>query len=129
LIVERPFWELTKAIIGAAQEVHRELGPGFLENVYEAALRKELILRGLDVVSQASLDVRYKDEVVGIYYADLLVEGQVVCELKATRALSVEHEAQLVHYLKATGVGIGLLLNFGGRSLEVKRKIHTESRR
>jgi GxxExxY protein len=126
---ERPFWQLTQEIIGAAQEVHRELGPGFLEGVYELSLLRELAARGLEAVQQARLEVRYKGEVVGVYYADLLVQGTVLCELKATRSLAVEHEAQLVHYLKATGITTGLILNFGTSSLQVKRKIHTKRQR
>jgi GxxExxY protein len=121
-----PEWNLTQAIIGAAQEVHRELGHGFLEGVYQVALLEELKARNLQAVSQAPLDVRYKTKFVGTYFADVLVEGKVVCELKAMKALTAEHEAQLMHYLKATAIQVGLLLNFGPRSLRVKRMVFTQ---
>ena len=116
-----PHRELTEEIIGAAFEVHRELGPGFLEKVYEAALVQELEERGVRVSSQAEIAVRYKTQPIGVYYADLLVDGSVICEIKAVETLASAHEAQLLHYLKATGIKVGLLLNFGAKRVQVKR--------
>ena len=106
---------MTREIIAAAYEVHRELGRGFLEKVYERALALALHKRGLTVQAQAEIEVRYKGSVVGTYYADLLVNDVVLCEVKAVDALTTAHQAQLLNYLKATGVQIGLLLNFGSR--------------
>ena len=119
-----PHRELTQTVIGAAFEVHRELGPGFLEKVYEQALAQELSLRGIDSVLQAEAPVSYKGCVVGSYYCDLLVGGKILCELKAAEALTSAHQAQLLNYLKATGIKVGLLLNFGAKSLQVKRMIY-----
>ena len=118
-----PHAELTKGIIGAAFEVHRVLGCGFLEKVYEAALTKELRTRGHCVVNQAEIAVNYKDEPVGAYYADLLVDDAVICEVKALDKLTPAHEAQLLNYLKATGTKVGLLLNFGAERVQVKRMV------
>ncbi len=118
-----PHRELTEKIIGAAFEVQRELGPGFLEKVYETALARELESLGIAVSSQAEIAVRYKDQPVGIYFADLLVDGKVICEIKAVEGLSSAHEAQLIHYLKATGIKVGLLLNFGAKRLAIKRRV------
>jgi GxxExxY protein len=118
-----PQGDLTKEIIGAALEVHRVLGFGFLEKVYEAALTKELRTRGHCVVNQAEIAVNYKDEPVGAYYADLLVDDAVICEVKALEKLTPAHEAQLLNYLKATGTKVGLLLNFGAERVQVKRMV------
>ena len=120
-----PHLETTRAIIGAAYEVHRELGPGFLEKVYEAALAQELTNRGVPVRCQAEIRVRYKGQEVGVYYADVLVDDNVVCEIKAVESLSSAHEAQLLHYLKATSIKVGLLLNFGSQRVQVKRFART----
>ena len=113
--------ELTKRIIGCAFHVHNTLGAGFLEQVYEDALRIELAKQGLQVKQQAPIQVYYDGQVVGSYCADLWVEDRVIVELKAVRQLSKAHEVQLVNYLIATGVDTGLLLNFGP-SVQVKRK-------
>ena len=118
-----PDSELTRSIIGAAFEVHNILGTGFLEKVYRNALVKELRLQGIQVQSEAQIPVHYKDELVGDYYADILVDGRIILELKALNTLTKEHEAQLLNYLKATGHKIGLLLNFGTNKVQVKRKI------
>jgi len=119
-----PHSELTRQIIGAAIEVHRELGPGFLEKVYESALKIELGNRGLDFASQVSIPISYKGQPIGTYVADLVVGNVVLCEIKAIDALAAIHEAQLLNYLKATGIQVGLLLNFGRTRTEVKRLIH-----
>jgi len=118
-----PHRELTEQIIGAAIEVHRELGSGFLEKVYENALQLELKRRDLEFASQVQIPVRYKGQVVGSYYADVVVARVVLCEIKALDSLTSVHEQQILHYLKATGIKIGLLLNFGTRRLQVKRLI------
>ena len=113
--------ELTKSIIGCAFKVHNVLGPGFLEKVYENAMRIELEKLGFAVKQQQPVDVIYDGHSVGQYYADLWVNERVVVELKAVRAIAKEYEVQLVNYLTATRLDLGLLLNFGS-SVEVKRK-------
>ncbi len=120
--------ELTEKIIGAAQEVHRELGYGFLEAVYGNALFKELNRRGMKCECQKAIDVYYKDEKVGHYIADMIVDDAIIIELKAVADLRPEHEWQLVNYLKATHKEVGLLLNFG-HSLKARRKIFTTHKR
>jgi GxxExxY protein len=118
-----PHAALTKEIIGAAFEVHRVLGYGFLEKVYEAALTRELRGRGHRVINQAEMEVSYKGEPVGLYYADLLVDDAVICEVKVLDKLAPAHEAQLLNYLKATSTKVGLLLNFGPQGVQVKRMV------
>jgi GxxExxY protein len=113
---------LTENIIGCAMKVHTTLGPGFLESVYQNALTHELQKAGLKVEAQKFITVSYDGVVVGDFSADMLVEGRVMVELKANQALAVANEVQLVNYLTATGIEIGLLLNFGGERLEFKRK-------
>ena len=114
--------ELTGTIIGCAMKVHTALGPGFLEIVYQNALAHELSKAGLHVEVERPVLVRYDGIVVGDFYADMLVQDVVLIENKAVRLLSTIHEVQIVNYLTATGIDIGLLLNFGGASLEYKRK-------
>ena len=118
-----PHQELTREIIGAAFAVHGELGCGFLEKVYENAMCIELQAKGLAVQQQAEIEVSYKEQSVGVYYADLLVNQLVICELKSAKALTTAHQAQLLNYLKATGIKVGLLLNFGSERVEVKRMV------
>lgn len=120
-----PLAALTKGIIGAAFEVHRELGPGFLEKVYETALVQELTGRGLQAAAQVPIPVAYKQQPVGTYYADVLVERSVICEIKAIEGLLPVHESQLLHYLKATGISVGLLINFGTPRAQVKRMVRS----
>ena len=108
-------------IVGAAMEVHRVLGPGFLEAVYGAALAYELTLRGLRFEIKKRLPVYYKGQLVGEYEADLVVEDQIILELKAVSALHPVHEAQAHHYLAATGLRLAILFNFGAASLQQKR--------
>ena len=115
--------DVTYQINGAVFEVNRILGPGFLEKVYENALIIELRERGLKAESQTPVVVRYKDRVVGEYYADVVVEDEVILELKAVDQLQKVHEAQLLNYLKATGFKIGLLINFKYPKAEIKRFI------
>ena len=123
--------DLTYTIIGAAMEVHRVLGAGFLESVYEEALAHEFDpstssgqrLRSIPYERQAKLAVRYKGIVAGEFRADFLVDSRVVVELKAIKALTEVDEAQLLNYLRGTRFRVGLLLNFGAPSLEHKRRI------
>ncbi len=116
----------THAIIGAAMEVHTELGAGFLESVYDEALAREFVLRGIPHVAQPELVINYKGERLSTYFrADFICYGEVVVELKALKALSGVEESQLLNYLKATGHERGLLLNFGSPRLEVKRMVFT----
>jgi GxxExxY protein len=112
---------ITEGIIGAAFEVSRMLGHGFLEVVYRKALVHELNLRGLTVEEERPFEVRYKDAKVGIYYCDLLVNSSIILELKAIEALTQSHVGQLLNYLKASGLRVGLLLNFGKPKLEYRR--------
>lgn len=118
---ERRLNEITEMIIGCAYMVANSLGAGFLEKVYENALRLELIAAGLRVLSQHPIPVHYRGEVVGDYYADLLVEDLVLIELKAVKAFDDVHKAQCINYLKATGLRVCLLINFGRSKIEIKR--------
>ncbi|HBE77562.1 MAG TPA: GxxExxY protein [Firmicutes bacterium] len=113
---------LTEKIIGCAYVVHNVLGSGFLEKVYENALKIELESKNLEVKQQEPIKVFYQGQLVGEYYADLLVEGKVLIELKAIPNLCRENSIQLVNYLVATGIDVGLLINFGSSSVQVKRR-------
>ena len=116
------FVELTEKIIRAFYNVYNRLGYGFLEKVYENSMIIELKKVNLSVKSQFPIKVFYNDEIVGEYFADLLVEDKVIVEIKATKVLLDEHEAQLLNYLKATDIEVGLLLNFGIKP-EIRRKV------
>ncbi len=113
--------ELTYLINGAIFEVSRVLGAGFLEKVYENALMIELVKRGLRAENQVPIKVKYKGVEVGDYYADIVVENQVILELKSVESLQKIHEAQLLNYLKASDYKIGLLVNFTHPKAEIKR--------
>jgi len=113
--------EITYQINGAVFEINRVLGAGFLEKVYENALLIELHERGLKADSQVPLKVHYKGKVVGEYVVDIMVENQVILELKSVDKLQKIHEAQLLNYLKATGMTIGLLINFRYPKADIKR--------
>jgi GxxExxY protein len=112
---------LTREIIGACYDVHNALGHGFVESVYHRALMIALRERGLEATSQVPLQVHYRDEVVGEFVADILVDGVVLVELKAAAVLMADHQAQVINYLRGTGMEVGLLVNFGRSRLEVKR--------
>ena len=114
--------EITSKIIQAFYKVYNTLGYGFLEKVYENAMRIELGKSGLRVEQQKNIKVYYDSEQVGDYYADLLIENLVIVELKAAETICDEHETQLLNYLKATDIEVGLLINFGKKA-EIKRKI------
>lgn len=115
--------EITYQINGTVYEVNRVLGPGFLEKVYENALLTELRRRGLRAESQMPIKVSYKGDVVGDYFADILVEDQVIVELKTVERIERIHEAQVLNYLKATGLKVGLLVNFKHSKATVKRLV------
>ena len=106
---------ITDAIIGAFYEVYNELGHGFLESVYRDALAFDLISKGLRAEREKSVNVRFRDKIVGVFRTDLVVENAVIAELKCARTIDKIHEAQLLNYLKATEYEVGLLLNFGYR--------------
>ena len=114
-------------VIGAAMEVHSTLGNGFLEPVYQEALQVELSLRGIPFKPQHNLPIYYKDRLLDKFYvADLVVYDQIIVELKSADKLIPQFDAQLLNYLKATGLEVGLLLNFGSPRLEYKRKVLTK---
>lgn len=117
--------ELTEKIIKAYYEVYNTLGYGFLEKVFERALFIELMNVGLTCERQRPIKVYYKNQLVGEYFADIIVEDSVIIEIKAHEALLEEHEFQLINYLKATKIQVGLLLNFGKKP-GFKRKIYTQ---
>ena len=114
---------LSERVIGAVFEVSNSLGVGFLEKVYEKALLRELALLGIGAVSQAAFSVRYKGHCVGEYYADILVEGALVVELKCVERLGNDQTAQCLNYLKASGKGLCLLVNFQRAKVEVRRVV------
>ena len=114
--------EITKKIIKCFYKIYDELGSGFLESVYEKALMIELKDIGLKADNQKSLDVYYKNQLVGEFKSDIIAEDKIIIEIKSVTKLTAQHEAQLINYLKATGIKVGLLVNFGDK-LEFKRRI------
>ncbi len=120
--------EITSEIIAAFYVVYNRLGYGFLEKVYENALIFELRKRGFIVKQQVPIQVYYEGQIVGEYFADLLVQDKVILELKVVEQIIKAHEAQIVNYLKATNLEVGLVLNFGPKP-EFKRKIFTNARK
>ena len=120
--------EITSEIIAAFYAVYNILGYGFLEKVYENALILELRKKGLTVKKQVPIKVKYEGQIIGEYFADLFVEDKVIVELKAVEKIISVHNAQLLNYLKATEMEVGLLLNFGPKA-EFKRKIFTNHRK
>jgi GxxExxY protein len=115
--------EITEQIIGAAFEVYRELGYGFLEKVYQRAMQVELRLRGLKAEIEQKIQVNFKGNVVGDYQADILVSDVVIVELKVSKVYNPEDEPQLLNELKATGMKVGLLINFGRTKVDFKRMV------
>ena len=122
------FKELSFAIIGAAMEVHKILGPGFLESVYQIALEKELTLRGIPFCHQVELPVTYKGDLVGVYKADLIIDNKIILEIKGISRLNTSHQAQALHYLAATGLQLAILIDFGMSSLEYHRVVKSENK-
>ncbi|MCZ6777262.1 MAG: GxxExxY protein [Ignavibacteria bacterium] len=120
--------DLTERIIKCFYEVYNQLGYGFLEKVYEHSMMIELAREDLQTRNQVPIKVQYKGELVGDYFADIIVNDVVILELKSTESVVEEHELQLINYLKATNVEVGLLLNFG-RKPELRRKIFTNDRK
>ena len=120
--------ELTEKIIKIFYRVYNKLGYGFLEKVYENAMVIEFEREAIPVVSQSPIKVFYDDKMVGEYFADVLVDDKVIVEIKAARNLALENEAQLLNYLKATNIEVGLLLNFGPKP-EIKRKVFDNFRK
>ena len=120
--------ELSFAIIGAAMEVHKIPGTGFLEAVYQLALEKELTLRRIPFQHQVELPVTYKGDLVGVYQADLIVDNKIVLEIKGISKLNASHEAQALHYPAATGLQLAILINFGMSSLEYRRVVKSENK-
>ena len=114
--------DLTGKIIACAYAVHNSLGVGFLESVYQKAMSIELAKQGLSGMMEKKVPVYYEGTMVGDFRADMVVESRVIVEIKAVEKLAAAHEAQLVNYLVATNTPIGLLINFGSKSVEVKRK-------
>lgn len=115
------YQEITRKIIGCSFEVINELGSGFLESVYEKALLIALSDAGLKAVGQERLSVSFREQTVGDFVADIIVEDSVLIELKAVKTILPEHQAQIINYLKATGIDVGLLINFGNPQLEYRR--------
>lgn len=113
--------DITYKINGAVFEVNKILGSGFLEKVYENALLIELKKQGLKADSQVPIKVLYKENIVGEYFADIVVEDQIILEIKAVDQLNKTHEAQILNYLKATGFKVGLLINFTHPKAEIRR--------
>ena len=115
--------DITETIIGSAYRVYNKMGFGFFESVYEKCLLIELRKAGLDAESQKPITVYYENEIVGEFVADIIVNDTVILELKSVRRIVKAHEVQLVNYLIATGKPVSLILNFGERKIEIKRKI------
>ncbi len=120
--------ELTEKVIQAFYKVYNTLGYGFLEKVYENALMIELDKTGISSRAQSPIEVSYESKVIGEYFADILVQDCIIVEIKAVKNLGLEHEAQLLNYLKATDIEVGLLMNFGPKP-EIKRKVFSNSRK
>ncbi|MCE5187225.1 MAG: GxxExxY protein [Planctomycetaceae bacterium] len=114
--------ELSEKVITAAYAVHKELGNGFVEKIYKKALEIEVRESGVKCNSEVPLSVSYHGQIVGDYFADLVIEDKIIVEIKAVSDLLPAHEVQLVNYLKATGLHVGLLINFG-QSVKVKRRV------
>ena len=122
-MTELLYKQLTFAVIGAAMEVHRLLGSGFLEAVYQKALAHELRARNIPFQEQVHLPIVYKGELIGDYIADFVIDAKFIVEIKAASRLNSTHQAQAMHYLAATGFRLALLLNFGATSLQHHRVI------
>ena len=120
--------DLTEKIINIFYKVYKKLGYGFLEKVYENAMMIEFKKGGIPTTSQSPIEVFYEDEIRGEYFTDILVDNKVIVEIKAAKSSVAENEAQLLNYLKATDIEVGLLLNFGPKP-EIKRKVFDNFRK
>lgn len=117
--------ELAYKVVGCAMEVHKNLGPGFIESVYEEAFKLELNANGISFESQKEYPVIYRGQEIKKFYCDLVVENKIIIELKAIKILGNIERAQLINYLKVTGLKLGLLMNFGEKSLVSERLVST----
>jgi len=117
--------ELTEKIIGCCYRVHNVLGSGHKESVYKQALCKEFKEKNINYMQESSLPVRYQGDKVGVYRADFVIEGKLLLEIKAVEFMPKNYEVQLLHYLKTTGYKLGLLINFGAKSVQIRRRIWT----
>jgi GxxExxY protein len=120
------YFQLTETILGCCFDVMNELGSGFLESIYKNALFIAIKEKGLGIEAEKRFEVIFRDRKIGLYIADLIIEGKVIVELKCCESLVGEHQAQLINYLKVSGVLVGLLVNFGKRKVEYKRLHHPD---
>ena len=120
--------ELTEKIIEIFYRVYNKLGYGFLEKIYENAIMLEFEREGIPAVSQFAIKVVYEDKIIGEYFADILVDNKVIIEIKAAKSIAIENEAQLLNYLKATKIEVGILFNFGPKA-DIKRKVFDNIRK
>ena len=121
--MSRKFDELSNRIIKSAIEVHKKLGPGFLESIYQQALPIQLEKDGMKVESQKEVKIYYNNQEVGIHHLDLVINKEIIIELKTVKEFNENHIAQVISYLKATGLKVGLLLNFAKATLGIKRVV------
>lgn len=119
--------ELSYKIIGLAMEVHRELGTGFLEKVYENALMVLLEENNIKAIQQEAIKISFRGKIIGDYIADIIVDDKIILELKCTSKIIGIHKAQLANYLKATGKKVGIIINFGNKSVEIERIVMQKS--
>jgi len=125
MVKDKAYYDaLVDSIVSCAYKVGRTLGCGFLEKVYENALAIELAASGLNVETQKKIEVHYKEQIVGEYYADMVVDNDVILELKAVKVIENIHFAQCQNYLKATGKKLGLVINFGEEKVKVRRVVN-----
>jgi GxxExxY protein len=120
------YFELTQTILGCCFDIMNELGSGFLESVYKNALFIAIKEKGLKIEAEKRFEVIFRGQKIGLYIADLIIEGNVIVELKCCESLLGEHQAQLINYLKVSDISVGLLVNFGKRKLEYKRLRHPD---
>lgn len=119
------YHELTEKIIGCCYRVHNDLGSGHKESIYKKALAKEFKKEGINYNKEVTLPVKYQEETVGGYRADFVVENKILLEIKAAEYISKIYETQLLYYLKSTGYNLGLLINFGAKKVQIRRRIWT----
>ena len=115
---------LSKKTIGVAIEVHKTLGPGFIEIIYHNAMKKELDIQNIPFETEKEIIIKYKNEQVGLHRLDLLINNDIIVELKAVKEITDVHLSQIISYLKATGLNVGLILNFSKPKIDIKRVIY-----